>query len=488
MEEEITDQLLRHLSAARWFAGKGRRAEIGSVTPLPWLTDVSRWPAIRMEVVRVDYPPSEDPEDTRAAADVDDTGDLEDIGDLGIGDLEDTGDAPWPYELYQLIVAYRHAPAPDLQHAEIGRRTVDDLGPVIAYDAAQDPEALSLIWDLLLAGADVRDRESEVSFRRTGDEELDPSATPVPFTGQQSNTSVMFGDVAMVKFFRRIELGTNLDIEVHDALARVGVDDVARLHGWTRARWQQDGTPVEADLAMAVEKLAEAEDGWGLALDSLRAGEDFAGDAAQLGHALAQIHTALRGAFPTAQVDGSATEVIMTGRLAAAALVAPALNDLTPGLQSAFAEVGDGVLDTQRVHGDFHLGQTLRTPLGWKIIDFEGEPAKTMAERVALDSPWRDVAGMLRSFDYAAATVPGPGAARWLASARQAFLSAYADGPLTASQLAILSAYEADKAVYELVYEVRNRPDWTPIPLGAIRTLAEYQSNKGEPDGIRPRR
>ena len=259
MEEEITDQLLRHLSAARWFAGKGRRAEIGSVTPLPWLTDVSQWPAVRVEIVRVDYPPAEDPE-------------------------PDDDATPWPYELYQLIVAYHHAPVPGLQHAEIGRRTVDDLGPVIAYDAAQDPEACALLWGLLLAGADARGREAEVSFQRTDVEGLDPTATPVPFTGQQSNTSVMFGDVAMIKFFRRIELGPNLDIEVHDALARTGVDDVARLYGWIRARWLQDGTPVEADLAMAVEKLAAAEDGWGLALDSLRADGDFAEDAARLGH------------------------------------------------------------------------------------------------------------------------------------------------------------------------------------------------------------
>ncbi len=447
MDPELTEQLLRHLTAARWFAGKGRRAEIGSLTALPWLTEVSQWPAVRVEIVRVDYPPAEDPE-------------------------PDADDTPWPYELYQLLVAYHHAPVPGLQHAEIGRRTIEDLGPVIAYDAAQDPEACALLWRLLLDGGHARGREAEVSFQRTDVTGLDPDVTPVPFTGQQSNTSVMFGDVAMIKFFRRIELGTNLDIEVHDALARTGVTDVARLYGWIRGQWVQDGVPVEADLAMAVQKLAAAEDGWGLALDSLTDGGDFAEDAAQLGHALAHIHAALRRAFPTAEVDGSATEAVMNGRLSVAAQVAPVLDELTPGLQALFADVGAETLQTQRVHGDFHLGQTLRTPSGWKIIDFEGEPAKTMAERLAPDSPWRDVAGMLRSFDYAAATVPGPGAARWLASAREAFLTAYADGPLDAAQLATLQAYVADKAVYELVYEVRNRPDWIAIPLGAIRTLA----------------
>lgn len=448
MESETSDQLLRHLSGARWFAGKGRRAEIGSVTPLPWLTEVTSWPALRAEIVRVDYPPAEDPD-------------------------PESGDAPeWPYELYQLVVSYHRAPVPGLQHAEIGRRTVPDLGPVVAYDAAQDVEACALLWQRQLSGHQAHDHDGEISFHRTTTSDLDPAATPVTYTGQQSNTSVMFGDQAMIKFFRRIELGTNLDIEVHDALARAGVRDVAGLYGWVHARWTQDGAPVEADLAMTVEKLADAEDGWGRALDSLRAGQDFAADAAALGTALAQIHQALRQTFPTAQVDGRGAEALMAGRLAAARGVAPVLDDLAPGLLAAFAQVGDGALATQRVHGDFHLGQTLRTPQGWKIIDFEGEPAKTMAERLAPDSPWRDVAGMLRSFDYAAATVPGPDTTRWLASAREAFLTAYADGPLSQTEQAVLRAYEADKTVYELVYEVRNRPDWTAIPLGAIRTLA----------------
>lgn len=454
MDPESTDQLLRHLAQARWFAGKGRRAEIGSVTTLPWLTDSSTWPAIRVEIVRVDYPPAEDET------------------------------APWPYELYQLLVAYHRAPVPGQLHAEIGRCTDRELGPVIGYDATQDPAACAMLWRMLLGGQLTRHRDSEVSFHCTDDSELDPDAVALPFTGQQSNTSVMFGDQAMVKFFRRIELGTNLDIEVHDALGRAGVRDVARLHGWIHGRWIQDGTPVEADLAMAVEKLAAAEDGWGLALESLRAGGDFSADAAALGAALAQIHLALREAFPVAEIDGRTTESLMRSRLDAAVEVAPVLADLTPGLESAFAQLGSTALATQRVHGDFHLGQTLRTPQGWRIIDFEGEPAKSMAERVALDSPWRDVAGMLRSFDYAAATVPGPGAARWLANAREAFLTAYAGGLPNLREQAILRAYEADKAVYELVYEVRNRPDWTAIPLGAIRTIA----NEGDHDGIRPRR
>ena len=121
----------------------------------------------------------------------------------------------------------------------------------------------------------------------------------------------------------------------------------------------------------------------------------------------------------------------MKDRLSTAAAIAPALLTHADGLRRCFAALADQTLDTQRVHGDFHLGQTLHTPDGWKIIDFEGEPAKTMAERVAPDSGWRDVAGMLRSFDYAAASVPGPESAGWAEECRPAFLRGYAGGELS---------------------------------------------------------
>jgi maltokinase len=139
------------------------------------------------------------------------------------------------------------------------------------------------------------------------------------------------------------------------------------------------------------------------------------------------------------------------------------------------------------VHGDLHLGQTLRTVKGWKIVDFEGEPAKPLAERVLPDSPWRDVAGMLRSFDYAprvaertAAGADDTGAAQrsfraaeWAERNCSAFLAAYVgDRELSDDEGILLDAYVADKAVYETVYEARNRPTWVPVPLTAIERLA----------------
>jgi maltokinase len=145
----------------------------------------------------------------------------------------------------------------------------------------------------------------------------------------------------------------------------------------------------------------------------------------------------------------------------------------------------------QRVHGDFHLGQTLRTVKGWKIVDFEGEPAKALSERVVPDLVWRDVAGMLRSFDYAAHAVEADveagseasgqiafRATEWAERNTTAFIRGYVEnsgrtesGTLSTEQDLILQAYIADKAVYEAVYEARNRPTWLSIPLGAIERI-----------------
>jgi maltokinase len=449
---DVAEQLLRHVSGARWFGGKGRRAAVVSVTPLPWLTDLPAFfdgggPAVRMEVVEVSY------------------------GSTPDGPLEGG-----PRELYQLAVGYRPAPQGELQTAEIGRWTDADLGPVVAYDATQDPTAAAVLLRALLAERRVSSADAEVAFHLSAAEGLSPDLEPSVFRGQQSNTSVMFGEVAMLKLFRRLELGRNLDIEVHDALSRTAMSDVARLFGWAEATWTTTGPAgtsgaVTADLAMVVEKLADATDGWDLALHALQAGTDFTAEARALGRALAETHAALRQAFPTDRRPGAEVAAVMADRLATARAVAPALDEYRAGLGVVFDALAERDLDVQRVHGDFHLGQTLHTPGGWKIIDFEGEPVKTLAERAAPDSVWRDLAGMLRSFGYAEASVPAPGSRAWASACREAFLDGYAGGPLDPADAGTLRAYEADKAVYEVVYEVRNRPEWVQIPLGALAAL-----------------
>ena len=448
------DALMRVVTTARWFAGKGRRAELRSFTPLPWLNDSSAVPHVRLAVLEVGYP-----------------------DEVGTGS-----------EHYQLALAHRSDRLPAGVAAASAELYVDDDDSVV-YDATQDVDGARVLLESLLAaqevGSEVGPENSTVRFHLRDGTALSPDLEPQVFRGQQSNTSVMFGDVAMLKLFRRLELGRNLDIQVHAALNDAGMTDVARLFGWCEATWTRGGEVFGADLAMCVEKLADAVDGWDLALAPLAGGTgSFSEHAHALGRALAEVHEALRAAFGTTEQPGPTVAAVMAQRLDAAVAVASALRPYAAGLRARFGALESAHLDAQRVHGDFHLGQTLHTPSGWKIIDFEGEPAKSLAERVAPDSVWRDVAGMMRSFDYAAASVPGAGSAQtaWRDGCREAFLAGYTDGRgLGADDAGLLAAYEADKAVYEVVYEVRNRPDWVGIPLGAVAALAAAPPGDGAP-------
>jgi maltokinase len=219
-------------------------------------------------------------------------------------------------------------------------------------------------------------------------------------------------------------------------------------------------------------------------------GGDFAGEASRLGVALAETHRTLAEHFPVEDRPASAVAELaeaMRRRLDEALPVVPELERYAADLRRAYdALAGIGGVRVQRIHGDLHLGQTLRTVKGWKIVDFEGEPAKPLSERVLPDSPWRDVAGMLRSFDYAPRVVERTWsgdvedggedqrayrAAEWADRNRSAFLDAYAGRALTDDEHTLLAAYVADKAVYEAVYETRNRPTWVAIPLEALARI-----------------
>ena len=204
-----------------------------------------------------------------------------------------------------------------------------------------------------------------------------------------------------------------------------------------------------------------------------------------------ETHETLASHFPVTTRSADETAALadaMRARLDAALEVVPGLAEHEAALRSTYdALAALGEVTVQQVHGDLHLGQTLRTVRGWKIVDFEGEPAKPLSERMLPDSPWRDVAGMLRSFDYAPRVVmmtafaadPAEGteeqksyrATEWSARNARAFLAAYAGRELTADEQTLLSAYVADKAVYEAVYEARNRPTWVDIPLDALARM-----------------
>jgi maltokinase len=252
---------------------------------------------------------------------------------------------------------------------------------------------------------------------------------------------------------------------------------------------------------MLQEFFRTATDGWELAKTSVRdlyaeadlhadeVGGDFAGEAYRLGVATAEIHADLARVLPTGRLDAAELDRLaaeMSQRLDHAIEVVPELADYAPALRAAYdalAGHSPGV-PVQRVHGDYHLGQVLRTVTRWVVLDFEGEPAKPLAERRALGSPLRDVAGMLRSFDYAARHLLADHphqpqlvyrAEEWADRNRSAFCDGYAEGNGTdpREEAVLLRAYEADKAVYEAVYEARNRPAWLSIPLSSLARLTE---------------
>ncbi|WP_297108095.1 phosphotransferase [Tessaracoccus sp.] len=286
---------------------------------------------------------------------------------------------------------------------------------------------------------------------------MPPAGPARRFAGEQSNTNVFFGDQILMKLFRRIEPGENVDVELHRALAGTGV--VAELYG----TWTVDG----ADYAVFVEALRRPEDGYDLAKGYAARGEDFTAHARALGAALAVVHRTLAERLPTSTISGTALSADCVRRFAEVAAAYPEAAPFADAVTRAVGHVPEGPLPAQRVHGDCHLGQVLLTAGRWVYVDFEGEPLKPLAERRLPDSPLRDVAGMLRSFGYAAAAGPAPSG--WLEACRRAFLEGYgldADTPNP-----VLDAYEIDKAGYEVAYESRYRPHLVQVPIDFLATL-----------------
>jgi len=311
-------------------------------------------------------------------------------------------------------------------------------------------------------------------------------------TGEQSNTSLVFGESAILKVFRRVAPGPNPDLEVAAALADLGSTHIAEPYGWVETRI--DG--ATAVLAILSRYLRAASDGWALAATSVRdlyaasvsnpgeAGGDFAGEAERLGVATAQVHADLAEAFGASELEPEAVRELaeqMFRRLDLAMAAVPELARYADRIGAAFSSLAKLTepVPAQRVHGDYHLGQVMRTQTGWVVLDFEGEPASPLAQRRARSSPLRDVAGMLRSFDYAARhqllTHPervalAPVASDWVQRNGEAFCAGYAEagGLDPARNAVLLRALLLDKAVYEVIYEARNRPNWLVIPLEFI--------------------
>ncbi|MEW2160382.1 maltokinase [Streptomyces sp. NPDC007189] len=379
-----------------------------------------------------------------------------------------------PGDCYQLLIGVREALPPRLAPALIGHVEDGPLAGRTVYEALYDPRPAEVLLEALRTQA----RVGGLSFERDPRQEIREGLVARLMTAEQSNSSVVYGDTFILKLLRRVEPGVNPDLELPLALAREGCPRVPAPTAWLHAEIDA----ASYVLAVLQPFVSGASDGWELALRELAKGEDFAAEARALGRATAEVHTALARALPTVTLGHVQLEALvdgMTERLEAAVQAVPVLRPYEAGLRSAYRALGALAAEghtwtAQRIHGDLHLGQCLRSPSGeWSLIDFEGEPARPPAERRMPQPPVRDIAGMLRSFDYAAHSVTPP-APDWAHACRAAYCSGYAEvaGRDPRTDAVLLRAFETDKAVYEVVYEARHRPDWLPVPLSAIRRLA----------------
>ncbi|MFC7310081.1 phosphotransferase [Streptomyces monticola] len=425
--------------------------------------------------------------------------------------LVETEQPGQPPDCYQLLLGVRRVLPPHLAPALIGRPGTGPLTGLTVYEGLHDPRLAQLLLERLR----IPGRMGDLHFERArgagetaddgtgdgaddgtdgkgadaaGDAEIPPGLAARALGVEQSNSSLVYGDRLILKLFRKVVPGVQPDLEVPLALAGAGCARVPAPVAWFSyvrdAPRSPDGpgAPDDPDSSYALgvlqPYLAGSEDGWTLALRCLREGGDFVPQARELGRATAEVHQALAEALPTTSLGRPQTDLIATGmkeRLHDAVRSVPALHPYAQGLASAYDALAalDGDHRTaQRVHGDLHLGQCLRSPDDtWHLIDFEGEPARPLAERRRPQPPVRDIAGMLRSFEYAAHTHRAPA---WASSCRAAYCTGYAEvmGVDPRDEPTLLRAYETDKAIYEVLYEARNRPDWLPVPMSAIRRLA----------------
>ena len=350
-----------------------------------------------------------------------------------------------------------------------------------------DPADGDGAWAALAAAIEAEARIGSFAGIRTGRSGAGPRMAERRLTVEQSNSSVVLDERLILKVYRLLEPGGSPDIEIGAFLARVGFSDTPRLYG--SMRWEP-GDRQPSAVAMLQDYVPSEGDGWAVMLAALDADPDEGiAMAAAIGDVTARLHAALASdpddpAFPVRPASAAEAAAWQASAERQLALAVAAIGGdehdrlvrLAPAITARFADsygsAGNEARVT-RIHGDYHLGQLLaRKAGGFSVIDFEGEPARPLAERRVPASPLRDVAGMLRSFDYAATTAARSGpldAGRWVTAARAAFLGSY--GTVSDDERGLLAAFELEKALYEVRYEAANRPGWLALPLTALERL-----------------
>ena len=399
-------------------------------------------------------------------------------------------------------------------------------------DAIGEVERLKIIGDLLANGQPVKGEKGVFHFSGPG---LDPSA-PLgsssirAMDAEQSNTSVVFDEAVILKFFRKVEMGPNPDLEITRLLTNEGFKHIPAQVGEIFYEGDENH-PAEIDLGIAQHFIDGAREGWTFVLEHLPrlfdevhaedAAEDFSllteerssdllAAIEQLGEATAELHVVLakEGSEPDIHPEPiEASDLVewagqSSKTLGHLARKMPEVAAIQPSIAARIDSITTLAPDGLKIrtHGDYHLGQVLRRPRQWLILDFEGEPARSLEERRQKQSPLRDVAGMVRSFSYAAyaslfaRSEPDgdewkrlePWALTWEALARDRFLSAYLSKShegrfLPADRdelLMLLDFFELDKALYEVGYERGHRPGWTRIPLKGIAQVMARETTR----------
>ena len=438
-----------HLEQARWFQGKGLPFHGMSVEPLEWYCADGAYGDDDDEVRSAGQPP---------------------LGQVWVRSELATVEAGGSASVYHLLVGYC-PPGTGEPDALVGQVDLPGRGLTDVVDVPRSPLAMRVLLTSL-AGRESGDFEPNPPDSRPAmtwfETPPDPDCPTKVFEGEQSNTTVLVGDSVLFKIFRKLSPGPNLESEVMTALSSCPI--IPRLIGVLSA-------PEEnVDLGIFCQRIPDARDGWAYAIEACQQGVSVSDEMQRLGETLRGLHASLAEVFPTSEIDSENISAGMLDRLDTACAQLPELRGHRNDLRSILT-LPASTIPIQRLHGDFHLGQALISPSGWTIIDFEGEPLKSPEERCAPDSVWRDVAGLLRSLDYARSTHPYPEsfeAWEWYENARAGFLRGYSSGTLPTT---LLTAYEVDKAVYELVYEVRNRPTWAGIPRRAILSAISRREN-----------
>ena len=399
---------------------------------------------------------------------------------------------PGTHETYQVLVGVRrsdeHCPGQE----------IDRLGGWTVYEALSDPAVSRELVDLMRAGASIAGSEGTIDLRLVeGKRGLERELLEgIPISTEQSNSSIAFGEALILKVYRRLEAGINPELELLRFLTAQEFPNIAALRGW----YAYTGRPLDATLGVLQDYVANQSDGWELALDALAADPyEFVAQARSLGEVTGTMHRVLASDSndPNFAPDEPSDESL--------GLLVASVNDdlervflqLPEGVEALESILGRGeeVRDQLRAlsrigspgrmirhHGDYHLGQVLWTGEDWIVVDFEGEPARSLSERRQKRSPLRDVAGMLRSFAYAssaASLLRGVEAPfDFERRLREEFLDGYL-AEVDASILPsgdqaferLLAVFELEKAVYELRYELDNRPDWIGIPVAGIERM-----------------